>query len=85
MSIAQSGFAQFMAAPAGRLVRIVAGLALVAWGIWGLQATARIVVIVVGLVPLLAGLFDFCVISALLGGPFWGKTIRAARAGAPGR
>jgi hypothetical protein len=79
MSIAQGGFAQFMAAPAGRLLRIIAGLALVAWGIWGLQGTARIVVIVIGLVPLLAGMFDVCVISALLGGPFSGKAIRAAR------
>lgn len=79
MNIAKSGFAQFMAAPAGRLVRIVAGLALVMGAIWGLGGTARIVVIVVGLVPLLAGLFDFCVISALLAGPFWGKAIRAAR------
>jgi len=85
MNIARSGFAQFMAAPAGRLVRIIAGLALIAWGIWGLQATSRVVVILIGLVPLLAGLFDFCVISALLGGPFWGKAIRAARTGAAGR
>jgi hypothetical protein len=70
-----------MATTTGRLVRIVAGLALVAWGTWGLQETARGVVIVIGLVPLLAGLFDFCVISALLSGPFWGRAIRAARSG----
>jgi hypothetical protein len=78
MRIAQSGFAQFMATPAGRVVRIIAGLALLAWGFWGLQGTARVLVIVVGLVPLLAGLFDVCVISALLGGPFSGTAIRAA-------
>ncbi len=78
MNIASSGFAQFMARPAGRWLRIVAGLILVIWGIWGLRGTTGGIVAVIGLVPLLAGVFDFCVISALLGGPFWGRTIRAA-------
>jgi hypothetical protein len=79
MRIAQNGFAQFMATPAGRLARIIAGLALVVLGIWGLQGTARVVTVVIGLVPLLAGLFDVCAISALLSGPFAGKAIRAAQ------
>lgn len=78
MNIASSGFAQFMASSAGRWLRVVAGVVLIAWGIWGLRGTAGVVVALVGLVPLLAGLFDFCVISALLGGPFWGRAIRAA-------
>ena len=78
MNIASSEFAQFMATPAGRWIRIVSGLVLVAGGLW-LQGTARVVVIVIGLIPLLAGVFDFCVISALLGGPFWGKAIRGTR------
>jgi hypothetical protein len=71
------GFGKFMASTTGRLVRIIAGAALVVagwvWigGIWG------IVVAVVGLVPLLAGLFDVCLISALfLGTPLKGKDIR---------
>ncbi len=34
---------------------------------------------VAGGVPLLAGTFDFCVLSPLFGGPFWGKDIRAAK------
>ena len=35
-----------------------------------------IVLMIVGLIPLLAGAFDVCVISGLLGGPFRGAAIR---------
>ncbi|MDQ7842302.1 MAG: DUF2892 domain-containing protein [Armatimonadota bacterium] len=72
-------FVRFMASAAGRLVRIVAGLALMGWGLLGLRGTAGIVVTVVGVVPLLAGLFDVCLFAPLFGGPFRGTKIRAAR------
>jgi hypothetical protein len=36
-----------------------------------------IILIVVGLVPLLAGLFDYCVFAPLFGNPFSGKKTRA--------
>jgi len=71
------GFGKFMSSTAGRLLRIVVGAALVVagwlWigGIWG------IVVAVVGLVPLLAGLFDVCLISAIfMGTPLKGADLR---------
>lgn len=35
--------------------------------------------IVAGLVPLLAGTFDACVLSRLFGGPFAGTAIRACK------
>lgn len=66
----------FLASTAGRIIRIVAGLALIAWGIWGLGGTVGIIVAIVGAVPLLAGLFDFCVFAPLFGNPFNGKQIR---------
>jgi hypothetical protein len=69
----------FMASPAGRITRVVAGLALVAWGLLGLTGATGIVVAVVGLVPLLAGLFDFCVFAPLFGAPASGAKIRAAK------
>jgi hypothetical protein len=72
-------FVSFMASPAGRITRIVAGLALVLWGPLGLGGTAGIVVAVVGAVPLLAGLFDFCVFAPLFGAPMSGPKIRAAK------
>ncbi len=72
------GFGKFMSSMSGRLLRIVVGTALVVagwlWigGIWG------IVVAVVGLVPLVAGLFDVCLISALfMGTPLKGEDLRA--------
>jgi len=52
---------------------------LVAWGLLGLAGVTGIVVAVVGLVPLLAGIFDFCVFAPLFGAPLSGPKIRAAR------
>jgi hypothetical protein len=71
-------FPKFMASPAGRIIRIIAGLALIAWGFFGnLNTVIGIILIVVGLVPLVAGLFDFCVFAPLFGAPMGGKKIRA--------
>jgi Protein of unknown function (DUF2892) len=72
-------FIAFMASTAGRITRIVAGLALVAWGLLGLGGAAGLVVAVIGALPLLAGLFDFCVFAPLFGAPLSGPKIRAAK------
>ena len=79
MSFARSGFAQFIASGLGRLVRIVAGLALIGWGYTNYPSTGGIALMIVGLVPLAAGVFDLCLISPLLGGPLSGRRIRLAR------
>lgn len=72
------GFAKFMSSGIGRILRIVAGLALIAIGLFLMNGVWGIVVVVVGLVPFLAGLFDVCVIGALfLGTPFKGDDLRA--------
>jgi hypothetical protein len=76
MGFASSAFGQFMASGAGRALRVIAGIVLVGLGVW-LWGGWGIALIVVGLVPLLAGLFDVCVFSALFGGPFSGERIRA--------
>ncbi len=52
-------FVKFMSSPAGRITRIVAGILLVGLGVLVIHGVGGIVVAVVGLVPLLAGLFDF--------------------------
>ena len=72
-------FVSFMASTTGRIVRIVAGIALVAWGLIGLSGTTGIIVAVVGLVPLLAGIFDVCVFAPLFRNPFKGPEIRGER------
>lgn len=70
-------FVTFMASTAGRLLRIVAGAALIAWGVLGLGGTTGIIVAIVGAVPLLAGLFDFCIFAPLFGAPLSGPKIRS--------
>ena len=70
-------FVSFMASATGRIVRIAAGIALIAWGLWGLGNTAGIVLAIVGLIPLAAGLLDFCVFAPLFGAPLSGPKIRA--------
>ncbi len=72
-------FVSFMASAAGRIVRVVAGIALIAWGLMGLGGTTGIIVAIVGALPLVAGLFDFCVFAPLFGAPLSGPKIRAAR------
>lgn len=72
-------FVSFMASSAGRVTRLVAGIALVVWGWFGLASTTGIIVAIVGLLPLIAGLFDFCVFAPLFGAPLSGPKIRAGR------
>jgi hypothetical protein len=72
-------FIAFMASTSGRILRIVAGLALVAWGVLGLGGTTGVIVAVIGALPLLAGLFDFCIFAPLFGAPLSGPKIRAGK------
>lgn len=66
----------FLASSTGRWVRGIAGLVLVALGLFAIGGTTGIIVAVIGAVPLLAGVFDFCVFAPLFGAPFSGKAIR---------
>ncbi|MCC7207616.1 MAG: DUF2892 domain-containing protein [Anaerolineae bacterium] len=70
-------FVAFMASGIGRLVRIVAGIVLIAVGLLSVQGTTGIIIAVVGVVPLLAGLLDFCLFAPLFGAPLSGPKIRA--------
>ncbi len=72
-------FVSFMASTAGRIIRIVAGIALIIWGLMSIQGAAGTVMAVVGVVPLVAGLFDFCVFAPLFGNPMSGPKIRAGK------
>jgi hypothetical protein len=68
-------FATFMAGTTGRIIRAVAGLALIAIGLL-MGTTAGYVVAAIGLLPLAAGAFDFCLVAPLAGLPFMGKDVR---------
>jgi hypothetical protein len=71
-------FVKFMSSPSGRISRIVAGVALIALGSLVVQGVGGTILIVVGLLPLVAGLFDFCVFAPLFGAPLSGKRVRAS-------
>lgn len=58
-------FVSFMSSTTGRLIRIVAGIALIALGLTVIDGTAGVVVAVVGIVPLLAGVFNVCLLGFL--------------------
>ena len=73
-----NAFFSFMTSSAGRIARIVAGLALILAGLLVLQDTVGYILAIIGLVPLLAGLFDRCVFAPLFGLPFVGPRLRQA-------
>ena len=72
-SFARSGFARFMNSPVGRGARLIVGAGLIGWGFSQRGTGTGIVLMAVGLVPLAAGAFNWCLISALLGGPLSGS------------
>jgi hypothetical protein len=72
-----NGLFEFLAGSAGRIVRIVAGLVLIVLGFWLLQGVWRWVLVIIGLAPLAAGLFDFCLFAPLFGLPVMGGPLRA--------
>lgn len=64
-------FARIMSRPAGRLARVLAGIAMIVVGAvlgggWWILAAA-------GLLPLAAGAFDLCLIAPLLRAPLRGR------------
>jgi hypothetical protein len=74
-------FAQFMASPAGRITRIVVGLGLMTLGATQGSNKSKNFLLALGAIPLSAGSFDFCLISPLFKGPFWGHQIRSTTQG----
>ncbi|HUD08182.1 MAG TPA: YgaP-like transmembrane domain [Candidatus Saccharimonadales bacterium] len=70
-------FSKFMASGAGRLLRVVVGVVLICMGFFVMKNEVGYVVGAIGVVPLLAGIFDFCIFALLFDMPFMGKAIRA--------
>lgn len=73
-----NGLFHFLASSTGRAVRVVAGVVLILVGLIWLQGTLGWILTIIGLVPLLAGLFDKCVFAPLFGLPFAGPDLRWA-------
>jgi Inner membrane protein YgaP-like, transmembrane domain len=71
-------FVKFMSSTSGRITRIVAGVVLIALGLLVIHGVGGIILAVVGLLPLVAGLFDDCVFAPLFGAPLSGKKVRTS-------
>jgi len=69
-------FAAIMAGWFGRAIRIAAGLALIGVGLFLVKGAWGAFLAIIGLVPLLAGAFDVCVLAPLLRVPFRGADVR---------
>lgn len=71
-------FVKFMVSPSGRLARIVAGVALILGGLFGITGTAGMILAAIGLIPLAAGVVDGCLFAPLFGYFLSGARTRAA-------
>ncbi len=69
------GFFCWMSGHAGRAVRISVGAAIVGAGLW--LSGGWLVLAAVGALPLIAGLFDWCLLAPLARLPFTGTALRA--------
>lgn len=76
-SFNQSGFSKFLNNPAGRILRIVVGIGFLVVGYIYRDHALGVISMGWGLLPMSAGVFDICYVSAALGGPLSGKSIRS--------
>ena len=76
-SFNRSGFSKFLNSLAGRIFRVVAGMGFLLVGYLFREHMLGILSMLWGVLPLSAGAFDICYISAALGGPLSGAKIRS--------
>jgi hypothetical protein len=83
MSIAEafnrSGFARFINSPAGRVFRLVVGAGFLVVGYLFRDQTLGVISMVFSVLPLSAGAFDLCYVSAILCCPLSGAKIRESQ------
>ena len=75
----RSGFSRFINSTGGRVFRVIAGLGFLAVGVVFRDEPLGLISIAWSVLPLSAGAFDVCYVSAVLGGPFSGAKIRASQ------
>lgn len=67
---------KFMVGGAGRIARIIAGIVLIALGLGVIGETTGLIVAIIGVLPLVAGIFDFCIFAPLFKLPLSGPQVR---------
>lgn len=65
-------FVHWMSRPVGRTLRVVVGVILIGVGLY-FQGAWGYVVAIIGVVPVLAGVLNFCLIAPILGAPLRGR------------
>jgi hypothetical protein len=68
-------FAEFMASPLGRGLRVVFGGVLIYLGLSVVQGVAGTVIGALGIVPIATGLLNVCLIGPLIGAPMKGSSL----------
>lgn len=68
-------FFRFIASPTGRVLRIAAGLILAGTSLRQ-SKKPNLPLLGLSMVPLAAGLFDWCLVGPLAGKPFQGEALR---------
>jgi hypothetical protein len=76
-----SAFSRFINSPGGRAFRLIAGTGFLIVGFVYRHHPLGVVSMLWSLLPLSAGAFDLCFVSALLGGPLSGAEIRGRQHG----
>jgi hypothetical protein len=79
----RSGFSQFINSRVGRVFRLGAGTLLLVVGYLYRGHALGTVCMAVSVLPLTAGAFDLCYISAVLGGPLSGAKVRGTHRDLP--
>ena len=77
----RSGFSRFINSGKGRGFRLAAGTAFLVVGYVCRHYTLGVASMIWSIFPLTAGAFDWCYVSAVLGGPLSGAKIRAGQVG----
>lgn len=67
---------EFLGSGTGRLVRALAGIVIIVLGFLLGVGPWQWIIPLIGLVPLAAGVFDFCLFAPLFGLPFVGDRLR---------
>ena len=73
------GLVPFLSSQTSRIVRADRCIALIVIG-WLVGDTAGWIIGIIGLIPLAAGIFDFCLLAPLMGYASGGETFAAASA-----
>ena len=69
-------FVKFMTSGLGRAARIALGIVILSVGLLVIKGIPGTLMALVALIPIAGGVFDYCLVGAALGYPFWGAEAR---------